>query len=647
MKTPSFFDSICRSTSRRNGIARPIAALAICFAAYFGIFSNRQANAQEIQWRTDITSAVKDAHDQNKLILMHFTAQWCNPCRSLESFVFSSPAVQRAFHQNVVAVKIDVDAHPELVREYGVASVPFDVAMTPAGRVVSKRKSPKDSIAYARMISGFHIVIAGIANGDSPALNQNLAELKKVLQNQQPRFEGRPTSFTPNAPSYQSPQPSPHSAELQRTSRFIKNPYVKQSQPVAPKQFAPPPKQFAPQHVSNAFSPVQDGNAPPRNSSPTTGFAPSGDFAPNGNFGESGDFAPSANLNPALRQSTSFAPQQNNSQNGFDPAAVDTQLNVTQPAVAANENSFQPNGQMQSNPYIPQAQPQIELVPQGQVNSFASNAQTDQPNDIALQRVERSDSTAMQVRPPAQLRTKTLQAEPKIVMDDKFFGQPSAKQEEDVVVGNYQAKINLPKTNEFLPPEPPAFVGNADDDDASNESTDQFADDNEVQRPRTTAIAASATKIVTPTTNPADPIATGLDLASIKTTKPKYALHGKCPVTLLAKSKWVSGDPKWGCVHRNRIYIFTTEQNLKIFQTDPDAYSPILAGYDPVIFQESGRLVDGLEKHGVFMGKPPHQRIVLFANAQTRAQFQVQPKMYLEAVRQAMEETGASSKLMR
>ncbi|MFT5301630.1 MAG: hypothetical protein ACI814_002436, partial [Mariniblastus sp.] len=50
---------------------------------------------------------------------------------------------------------------------------------------------------------------------------------------------------------------------------------------------------------------------------------------------------------------------------------------------------------------------------------------------------------------------------------------------------------------------------------------------------------------------------------------------------------------------------------------------------------------------GVFMGKVPDQRIVLFATAETRAQFQTTPKQYLETIRQAMQSTGTPTGLMR
>ena len=97
----------------------------------------------------------------------------------------------------------------------------------------------------------------------------------------------------------------------------------------------------------------------------------------------------------------------------------------------------------------------------------------------------------------------------------------------------------------------------------------------------------------------------------------------------------------------NRVYIFASQENLQLFQSEPDAYSPILAGYDPVIFEETGRLVDGEEEYGVFMGKTPKQRIVLFASPETRARFQLEPRRYLQSVRQAMDKSSSSSTTMR
>ena len=119
-------------------------------------------------------------------------------------------------------------------------------------------------------------------------------------------------------------------------------------------------------------------------------------------------------------------------------------------------------------------------------------------------------------------------------------------------------------------------------------------------------------------------------------TEENFALHGKCPVSLIKDGQWVEGDAKWGIIHRDRTYLFSSKENYELFKTDPDRFSPLLSGYDPVIFHEQGNLTDGLEENGVFMGKDKQQHVVLFKNSQTRAKFESNPKLYLDSVHQAV-----------
>ena len=115
-----------------------------------------------------------------------------------------------------------------------------------------------------------------------------------------------------------------------------------------------------------------------------------------------------------------------------------------------------------------------------------------------------------------------------------------------------------------------------------------------------------------------------------------FALHGKCPVSLILNGQWVEGDARWGIVHRDRTYLFSSKENYDLFKASPDRFSPILSGYDPVVFHEEGTLLDGLEENGVFMGKNDMQHIVLFKSPETRAKFQSNPKLYMDTVRQAV-----------
>ena len=124
----------------------------------------------------------------------------------------------------------------------------------------------------------------------------------------------------------------------------------------------------------------------------------------------------------------------------------------------------------------------------------------------------------------------------------------------------------------------------------------------------------------------------------VSAVRSKYALKGKCPVTLLTEGRWVDGNKQIGCIHRDRVYLFANAESRESFLADPDKLSPLLAGFDPVIFEETGKLIEGVEKFGTFMGKKPNQRIVLFRTADTRDRFQKEPSKYLDVVRRAMDD---------
>ena len=123
-----------------------------------------------------------------------------------------------------------------------------------------------------------------------------------------------------------------------------------------------------------------------------------------------------------------------------------------------------------------------------------------------------------------------------------------------------------------------------------------------------------------------------------------YALAGKCPVTLIKERRWADGDKQFGCLHRGRLYLFVDKVAMSTFQKDPEMYSPMLAGYDPVLFHEAGDLVDGLAKHGVFMGKAPSQKIVLFSSHETRSKFQTDPQKFMKTIRLAVEQSNRNIK---
>ena len=113
---------------------------------------------------------------------------------------------------------------------------------------------------------------------------------------------------------------------------------------------------------------------------------------------------------------------------------------------------------------------------------------------------------------------------------------------------------------------------------------------------------------------------------------PPVAFDGCCPVTLKKFNKWTPGNPAFGAIHRGRTYLFASEAERQQFLADPDAFSPVFAGYDPVLLLEKQQSVPGTRKFGFRYGNS----FYLFSSRETMDKFEASPQTYAAGVRQAM-----------
>jgi YHS domain-containing protein len=110
---------------------------------------------------------------------------------------------------------------------------------------------------------------------------------------------------------------------------------------------------------------------------------------------------------------------------------------------------------------------------------------------------------------------------------------------------------------------------------------------------------------------------------------PPLGLEGNCPVTLVERQDWVLGVATFGAVHRGRTYLFLGPTEREKFLADPDRYSPVLSGIDPVMALDNRGVVAGRREFGVF-GADGH--IYLFADAASRERFEQNEKHYATEV---------------
>jgi len=124
---------------------------------------------------------------------------------------------------------------------------------------------------------------------------------------------------------------------------------------------------------------------------------------------------------------------------------------------------------------------------------------------------------------------------------------------------------------------------------------------------------------------------------------PPLAFEGYCPSTLKHARKWVLGDLKYGAIHRGRTYLFTGEAERQQFLANPDAYSPVFSGIDPVKLLDENQTVEGSRKFGYeYRGA-----FYLFASQATMTRFASQPDQYAAGVRQAMTRMDGLGTTMR
>lgn len=528
-----------------------IIAIIAGFCTFASNATAQQMNYNAIQWETNPYTASLKARAESKPVMLHFTADWCGPCQNQKRFVFSSPDVVRAIHQNAVPVLVNIDTYKELAEELNVRSIPHDVFLTPDGEVIGRRNSPTESSNFISMCNSLNYQ----PNQSSDQYDSSIAQLKRKMSPLDAPM-GQRSDFGASGPNEVSSvgiSNEAHSlAKLSNYGQMISKPNMG--------GLANEKKQLDPR------SELQSALAGLASEASTAASTP--------------------------RKSRFFKIPEKRLDN--PSAAYDPATNVFHPH-RANEHSDR-------RAFLAKQRPEMT------VRRDAPSAQpTRVTNNEFFRQAKQAKLTSSKSIPGLEV--------------SEMFDAANGKAIDPQVTGASFARIQKDEANEpVLPANQAKIIAESNARIQSyKEGEPKFAQQ------------ASMIKEEQPQDSTAKETLT-VNVAA----EEDFALHGKCPVSLIQNGKWVEGNPQWGIVHRDRTYLFSSKEHYELFKTNPDRFSPILSGYDPVIFHEQGKLLDGLEENGVFMGKNDEQHIVLFKNSQTRAKFQANPKLYLDSVRQAV-----------
>lgn len=150
---------------------------------------------------------------------------------------------------------------------------------------------------------------------------------------------------------------------------------------------------------------------------------------------------------------------------------------------------------------------------------------------------------------------------------------------------------------------------------------------------------ATANKSASSVINPE----TASNLLQLPAGSPSLGFEGYCPVTLKFDKKWVRGNVQFGVIHRGRTYLFVGDQQRQQFLADPETYSPVFSGIDPVVLLDTKQSVEGSRKFGFeYRGT-----FYLFSSSESMQKFASQPDHYASSVRQAMAQQDGSTGIIR
>ena len=109
-----------------------------CAALVCGWLASAASAQQAVRWQVDLEAAKRQASQTNRMVLVHFWATWCLPCKEMEREVLSKPEVMAALAADYVPVKVNADHFPHTCRKYSVSVLPTDIIITPQGQLIEK-----------------------------------------------------------------------------------------------------------------------------------------------------------------------------------------------------------------------------------------------------------------------------------------------------------------------------------------------------------------------------------------------------------------------------------------------------------------------------------------------------------------------------
>jgi uncharacterized protein YyaL (SSP411 family) len=152
----------------------------------YDIARARQAGRPQLfEWVDWTPEAFARAKAEGRFLLVDCAAEWCHWCHVMDETTYRDPEIGKLLRERFVAVRVDIDARPDLADRYAAWGWPATILLTPDARELGKYKG---YLEPERMLDLLRAANTAVAKDEKPAAPLPLPEAEAKALAQMDRY---------------------------------------------------------------------------------------------------------------------------------------------------------------------------------------------------------------------------------------------------------------------------------------------------------------------------------------------------------------------------------------------------------------------------------------------------------------------------
>jgi len=100
--------------------------------------ARESGKSRSFEWAAFTPETFERARREGRFLLLDGSAEWCHWCHVMDATTYTDPEIGRILRERFVAVRVDVDEHPDIAERYGAWGWPATILLSPAAEELGK-----------------------------------------------------------------------------------------------------------------------------------------------------------------------------------------------------------------------------------------------------------------------------------------------------------------------------------------------------------------------------------------------------------------------------------------------------------------------------------------------------------------------------